>query len=143
MKNDDLMTRLEADLRSPQWSNTHHRDSLRRPLCEVASRPAHLGATIRHRVLLAVCAAAALSAAGAAAYRWRHVIFLRGSIAGESAMFELPVDEDGNVRLIFTDDAGAEHELIVRPEDVGEDGVIRGMQWHQDGPPIGREHEEP
>ena len=143
MKNDDLMTRLEAGLRSVQWSNTHHRDSLRRQLCEVASRPARFRMTIRHRVLLAVCAVAALSAAGAAAYRWHEVIFLRGSIADEPATFELPVDEDGNVRLIFIDDAGAEHALIVRPEDVGEDGVIRGMQWHQDGPPKGREHEEP
>ncbi len=143
MDNDGLIARLAADLRSAQWSNDRHREALRQQLCQAASRPARRSTIGRHRVLIAVCVVAAFSAAGVAAHRWRAVFFLRGMIADEPTTIELPVDDDGNARLIFTDDTGAEHEIIIRPEDVGENGVIRGMEWHLQGPPKGSGHEEP
>lgn len=136
MTDDRLLTQFGAALRSASWDNREHRASLRGRLEEVATCPATRSAFRRHPVVMSAVAAVTLvTAAGFAAYQLRHSFFLRGMIGDQPTTIELPVGNDGNVRLIFTDEEGTEHELIVRPEDVDQDGVIRGMKWHFKGPP--------
>ena len=148
MNRNELMTRVEAELRSVTWDNPAHRDALRHRLHRATQRPASSPGTgpvpmlRRHRLLAAVLALAVLVIAAGAAYRLREVFFLRGHIADEPATFEVPVDAEGNARLIFIDEDGVEHEILVRPEDVDADGTIRGMEWTNDGAPIGAEPKE-
>ncbi|MEE8154310.1 MAG: hypothetical protein V3T53_05050 [Phycisphaerales bacterium] len=139
MTDDKLLTQFRASLRSASWENQEHRASLRGRLEEVATCQATRSALRRHPVVIgAVAVVTLLTGAGFAAYQLRHSFFLRGMIGDQPTTIELPVDDEGNVRLIFTDEEGTEHELIVRPEDVDEDGVIRDMKWHLKGPPKGQ-----
>ncbi|MEE9130590.1 MAG: hypothetical protein V3T84_11275 [Phycisphaerales bacterium] len=144
MTNDRLFTQFGAALRSASWDNQEHRASLRGRLEKVATCRATRSALRRHPVVIgAVAVVTLLTGAGFAAYQLRHSFFLRGIIDDQPTTIELPVDDDGNVRLIFTDDEGTEHELIVRPEDVDQDGVIRGMKWHFKGPLKGQTEAPP
>ena len=144
MTNDKLSTQFGAALRSASWENQEHRASLRERLEDVATRPATRSVLQRHPVVIgAVAAVTLLAGVSFAAYQLRDSFFLRGFIGDRPTTIELPVDDDGNVRLIFTDEQGTEHELIVRPEDVDENGVIRDMKWHLKGPPKGQTEAPP
>lgn len=144
MTDDKLLTQFRASLRSASWDNQEHRASLRGRLEEVAVRPARPSVLRRHPVVIgAEAVVTLLYGAGFAAYQLRHSFFLPGMISDQPTTIELPVDDDGNVRLIFTDEDGTDHELIVRPEDVDDNGVIRDMKWHLKGPPKGETEPPP
>ncbi len=94
-------------------------------------------------MIIAALIATLFTGAALAAFQLRNTFFLRATIDNRPTAVEIPVGEDGNVRLLFTDADGAEQELIIRPEDVDSDGVIRGMQWHFKEAPAGVKERSP